>query len=69
MNNLEKEIELLKEIIRLKERIMELEGQQYNKWVNPYPQYPTYPTYPTNPYPMNPYPFTTWVSTGGVPLT
>ena len=64
--NLEKEIELLKEIIKLKERIIELESQpDYGKWLNPYPQQPVYPMYPQVPYPVNPYapnyPFTTWV--------
>ncbi len=62
IKQLEREVELLKEIIQLKERNMELEKTYI-------PQYPVYPTYP---YPSYPYPTITGDTTtmdNNVPYT
>ena len=53
IKQLEREVELLKEIIQLKERNMELE----KTYIPQYPVYP-YPIYPQTP--VNPYPIITW---------
>ena len=57
IQELEKEIELLKQIIELKEKVKQLEAEKQQPIYIPY--YPYTQPYPYNPYPLSPW--GTWV--------
>jgi hypothetical protein len=55
IKSLEREIELLREIVELKTKMLEFDKDRPY-----YPTYPSYPTYPNYPYPPITYPYVTY---------
>lgn len=53
IKQLEREVELLKELVELKEKVLELEKNV--------PSYPGFPVYPTTPYPYQPFTYP-WIT-------
>ena len=61
LKHLEREVELLKEIVELKTKLLEID----RSFQQPYPTYPTYPAYPSyKPYDDWWKPTVSWCDTG-----